>query len=42
MTLTIKWQGINPKNGKLATVGTSIVTVTSDHVDHAPARRLHR
>jgi hypothetical protein len=29
MTFTVKWQGINPKNGKLSTVGKSAVTVAS-------------
>jgi hypothetical protein len=29
LTLKIKWQGINPKNHKVATVGTSTVTVSS-------------
>lgn len=34
--LTIKWQGINPKSGKLSTAGKSVVTLNSGAVAAVP------
>jgi hypothetical protein len=36
MLLTIKWKGINPKNGQLSNAGKSIVTLNSGAVAAVP------